>query len=165
MRLPNRKPGKYTFTQFDPQLTPAKLAELKKQLAQAKQKLPQAIREVQQYGENGDFSENAEYQVAKARLRGLNRRIDELTYQINHAELIAPPVDTHTVQTGHTVTVRVNGQEKTFTILGSSETNPAAGVISYHSPVGAALLGKRVGEHATVTTNNRTVQYEVLAIE
>lgn len=146
MRLPNRKPGKYTFPQFDPNITQAKLEELKQHLANVRKKLPQAIKEVQQYGENGDFSENAEYQVAKGRLRGLNKAVEELQYQINHAIIIPTPTDTRTVQIGHTVTVQVNGVEKTFTILGSTETNPAAGIISYQSPVGAALLGHSVGD-------------------
>lgn len=161
MRLPNRKPGKYTFPTFDPNITQAKLEELKQQLALTEKKLPQAIKEVQQYGENGDFSENAEYQVAKGRLRGLNKAVEELRYQINHAVLIPEPTDATTVQIGHTVTVQVNGVEKTFTILGSTETNPAAGIISYQSPVGAALLGKKVGDTVKIKTGAGEVTYLV----
>lgn len=165
MRLPNRKPGKYTFPTFDPNITQAKLEELKQQLALTEKKLPQAIKEVQQYGENGDFSENAEYQVAKGRLRGLNKAVEELRYQINHAVLIPEPTDATTVQIGHTVTVQVNGVEKTFTILGSTETNPAAGIISYQSPVGAALLGKKVGDTVKIKTGAGEVTYLVAGID
>ncbi|EKD79671.1 MAG: hypothetical protein ACD_41C00004G0001 [uncultured bacterium] len=164
MRLPNRKPGKYTFPQFDPHITAAKLQELQQALVSAQKKLPHAIREVQQYAENGDFSENAEYQVAKGRLRGLNKNVAELQYQINHAIIIASPIGTHTVQVGHHVTVEFKGETKTFTILGSVEANPAAGIISYHSPVGAALLGHKVGDIVMITTGNGDIAYTIIDI-
>jgi transcription elongation factor GreA len=153
MRLPNRKPGKHTFPTFDPQMTAEKLLGLQKKLADVKAALPQAIRETQQYGENGDFSENAEYQIAKGRLRTLNRVADELQYQINHASVIEKPRSGATVHIGHTVMVQtpdtINSLQR-FHILGSSETNPAAGIISYQSPLGAALLGHAVGETITL---------------
>lgn len=165
MRLPNRKPGKHTFPQFDPNITAAKLLELQQELAQVEKKLPQAIKEVQQYGENGDFSENAEYQVAKGRLRSLNRTVDELQYQINHAVIIPKPTDIITVQIGHHVTVQVDGVKKTFTILGSTESNPPAGIISYQSRVGAALLGKKVGDTVKIKTGAGEVTYLVTGID
>ncbi|EKD76352.1 MAG: hypothetical protein ACD_43C00143G0003 [uncultured bacterium] len=164
MRLPNRKLGKYTFTQFDPKITKAKLQILQKKLAQAKAALPQAIKETQQYGENGDFSENAEYQIAKGRLRALNRAIEELQYQINHAEMIAAPAGNTTVQIGHTVTIRNNNREQTFQILGSSETNPKAGIISYQSPLGSVLLGHLIGDTVKLKMANTAQEYIIVAI-
>ena len=65
---------------------------------------------------------------------------------------------------GHTVTVEVNGKQKTYQILGSSETDPARGIISHNSPLGAALLGKRVGERVRVPLNNKTVAYTIVNI-
>lgn len=165
MRLPNRKPGKYTFPQFDHVMTAEKLQAMKDKLAQLKSTtLPQAMRDTQRYGENGDFSENAEYQIAKGRLRGLNKLADELQYQINHATLIAPATDSHTIQIGHTVTITTGGKPSTFTILGSTESNPSAGVISYSSPLGAALLSHAVGDDVTVKAGGRDVDYTIVAI-
>lgn len=165
MRLPNRKPGKYTFPTFDSTMTAEKLKDLQTKLERVKKALPQAIKETQQYGENGDFSENAEYQIAKGRLRGLNRAVTELQYQIAHAQVIQAPTDTTTVQVGHTVTLTVGNQTKTFTILGSSETNPGAGIISYQSPLGAALLGHQLGETVSMQVGSQTVTCTILEIQ
>lgn len=165
MRLPNRRPGKYTFTQFDLRITAAKFAALQKKLAHLKATLPKAIQETQRYGENGDFSENAEYQIAKSRLRGLNRSIAELEYLINHAEIIAAPADINTVQIGHTVTLATDHTEQIFQILGSSETNPSAGIISYRSPLGAAILGHTVNETITLTIAGQAKQFTIKHIE
>ncbi|MBI2411231.1 MAG: GreA/GreB family elongation factor [Candidatus Kerfeldbacteria bacterium] len=164
MRLPNRKPGKYTFAKFDPVMTAEKFAALQKKLERIQAQLPQAIKETQKYAENGDFSENAEYQIAKSRLRGLNRAIDELQKQIHHAQIIEPAASTATVQIGHTVTITADGRKHTFQILGSTETNPKAGVISYTSPLGSALMGHAVGEITRVQIGDRQVEYTILSI-
>lgn len=165
MRLPNRKPGKYTFPKFDATMSAEKLAELQAKLAQVKKVLPQAIKETQQYGENGDFSENAEYQIAKGRLRGLNRALEELQYQIAHAEIIPAPLNNAAVHIGHRVTIRLNDRESTFKILGSSETNPSAGIISYQSPLGAALLDHKIGEVVEIKTGGSTTSCTIIAIK
>lgn len=165
MRLPNRKPGKYTFPTFDPTMTQAKFTALQAKVQRIKTELlPQAIKDTQKYGENGDFSENAEYQIAKGRLRGLNRTLAELQYQLAQAKIITPPSDTITVQIGHTVVISTNTTQHTFQILGSTETNPTAGIISHHSPLGAALLGHRVGETVILTRADSTVVYTIIAI-
>ncbi len=125
---------------------------------------PQAIRETQQYGENGDFSENAEYQIAKGRLRGLNRTIDELEKQIGQAIIIDTPQDTSTIQTGHTVVISANGIESTFQILGSTEANPTAGIISYLSPLGMALIGHSIGDTISLKVGDRTIEYTIISV-
>ncbi|MFA6475672.1 MAG: GreA/GreB family elongation factor [Patescibacteria group bacterium] len=158
MRLPNRKPGKYTFLAVDTTMTPEKLAALKEKLDRLKKVTrPQAMKDTRQYGENGDFSENAEYQIAKGRLRGLNRQIDELEYQINHAVIIATPKDADTVQIGHQVTLQTHTGAVTYQILGSSESNPTAGIISYQSPLGAALIGHKTGEIVKINNKEYTI--------
>lgn len=166
MRLPNRKPGKYTFKTFDPTMTQEKFETLQAKLEKIKKiTRPQVIKDTQKYAENGDFSENAEYQIAKARLRGLNRTIDELQQQLAHAKIIESPQDTATIQIGHTVTIAMNNLEKTFQILGSTETNPNAGIISYQSPLGAALLGHQIGDTVIMKIGDKEVHYEILAIQ
>ena len=161
MRLPNRKPGKYTFATFDPNVSPAKLDALKEKLKRLKTvSQPQAIKATQLAGENGDFSENAEYQIAKGKLRGINQAITELEYQINHAVIIETNPDTSTVQLGHTVTLEFNQATITYTILGSTEANPTAGIISNQSPLGKLLIGKKVGD--IVQLNKHT--YKLVSI-
>lgn len=151
MQTPKRKPGKYTHLKPDPHLTPAKYAELKEKLEHLKTiSRPRAAAEVRRLAEMGDFSDNAAYSIAKGRLRGLNQRMIDLEDQLKKAVIIKPASDATAVQLGHRVTVETAGKQKTYLILGSSETNPQAGVISYHSPVGAALLGRRAGDTVKV---------------
>lgn len=165
MRLPNRKPGKYTFPTFDPVMTEEKYQALQAKLDHIlKVSRPKAIKETQQYAENGDFSENAEYQIAKGRLRSLNKTIDEIQYQLAHAQVIKKPTNTLTVQIGHNVTFEVDGNKNTFQILGSTETNPKSGVISYKSPLGALLLGHAVGDEVSLRVRDKTVKYKITHI-
>lgn len=166
MRLPNRKPGKYTFAQFDPVMTEEKLQALKDKLERIqKHALPKAIKETRKYAENGDFSENAEYQIAKGRLRGLNQTVLELQQQISHAKIIQPDQNTETVQIGHRVTISTNNAEYTFQILGSTETNPSAGILSYQSPLGSALIGRKVGDNVKISAGDNEVEYTIIQIE
>lgn len=146
-----------TQEQFDALKT--KLEKLKKTVR------PQAIRDTQLYGENGDFSENAEYQIAKGRLRGINRTIDELEKRIGQATIIDTPQDTTSVQIGHSVVISANNIEQTFTILGSTESNPSAGVISYLSPLGAALIGRAIGDTISLEVGERVISYTIIRIE
>lgn len=165
MRTPNRKPGKYTFATFDPVMTQEKFNSLQTKLERILTVTrPQAIKETRQYAENGDFSENAEYQIAKGRLRGLNKTIDELQQQLSHAQIIPSPQNNLQVQTGHTVTISTNTTKQTFQILGPIEANPQAGIISYKSPLGALLLGHKVGDTVSLSIGDKVVPYKILEI-
>jgi transcription elongation factor GreA len=120
---------------------------------------------VARLAELGDFSENVEYQLAKGRLRWINDRILKLEREINDAEIIAPNKKTDTAQVGHTVTVECAGTTKTFQILGSSETRPEEGIISHTSPIGLALMGKRVGDVVKVKIGERQIEYKIKEIK
>jgi len=167
MRVPTRKPGKYANQANDPHVTAAKFTELKKHLEHLKKvSQPHAIAETQRMAAHGDFSENAGYQVAKARLRGINNRMLEIEEYLKHAIVITPNENTSTVQLGHRVTIKSSTSTKTYTILGSTETNPTAGVISHSSPLGMALLGHRVGDIVTIPlTKGKTASYTIKEIE
>jgi transcription elongation factor GreA len=112
----------------------------------------------------GDFSENVGYQVAKGRLRGLNQRILEIEDHLKNAVIFHPNKNTQVIQLGHTVTLEVNGKEKTYTILGSAETNPTAGIISHNSPIGAALLGHGVGEEVKIKLTDKETSFKIIKI-
>ena len=163
MRLPTRKSEKQNLQPVDLHITREKYEELTALRERLKKSRPKLGDEVKRLAEMGDFSENAAYQIAKGRLRGLNRRLDETQYLISHG-IIIQHSDSDTVQLGHRVTVETEGRQKTYQILGSTETDPTRGVISHHSPLGAALLGKRAGEKARVQLSNKTVIYTIVDI-
>ncbi len=165
MQIPYRKPGKFTFIKPDPLMTQAKFDELTKELQKLKEKRPWAASEVARLAELGDFSENAEYQHAKGRLRRINSEILRLEAEINQAEIISASKNSHIVSVGSTVTVKVEGKQKTYQILGSSETDPSKGIISRHSPIGSALLDHAVGDEVPIIINGRTVVYTIIAIQ
>ncbi len=165
MRVPIRKPDKYTHLKPDPLLTPTKLVELQDTLRRLKASRPRAAEEVKELSEGGDFSENAGYALAKGRLRGINQRILELEDQLKHAKVIAPAADTSTVQLGHRVTIEIAGKQETYHILGSTETDPGQGIISHNSPIGSALIGHRVGDSVTFRSATKLIECRVVNIE
>jgi transcription elongation factor GreA len=101
--------------------------------------------------EHGDLSENAEYEEAKNEQAFVEGRIQTLEGMLKTAVIIEHGDSEH-VSIGSSVTVESEDGEETFAIVGSAEARPAEGRISNESPVGRALLGKRVGEEATVKT-------------
>lgn len=165
MQIPYRKPGKFTNMIPDPLMTEAKLTELKNKLERLKNAQPQAAAEVSRLAQLGDFSENAEYQMAKGKLRGINNGILLLDRQINVAEIIKPNKDAGTVQLGSTVTIDDGARTRKYQILGSTETNPQKGIISHHSPIGAALFDHKVGDIVMVKMLDKENKYTILGIE
>lgn len=165
MRVPIRKPGKYTHSKTDLHLTQGKLNELKEELESLVTNIrPRAMKEVSRLAEMGDFSENAAYQISKGRLRGINARILDLEERIGKVVIIEPK-DNARIQIGHRVTVEVDGKQLTYLILGSTESDPGQNVISHTSPLGAALIGKAVGDTVTVKLKEKDVKYKIIKVE
>ena len=164
MRCPTRKPDKYLRGKSDPHITTAKFCDLKNKLEGLKKARPRVAEEVKRLASDGDFSENAAYQIAKGRLRGINQGIKETEDLLARAEIIEP-ADNGVVGLGNFVTVKSGGKNKTYQILGSTETDPAAGIISSSSPIGSALLGKRIGEKTMVKLKDKAIEYEIIKIE
>ncbi|MDD5071443.1 MAG: GreA/GreB family elongation factor [Patescibacteria group bacterium] len=164
MQVPIRKAGKYTNLKPDAHLTLEKLAELKIKLEKLRGVRPRLARDVKELSTTGDFSENAGYQMAKGRLRGINQRILDLEEMIKNAVIIKPK-KSGVVELGSTVIAEVAGKEKKYKILGSSETDPERGVISHNSAVGRGLLGRRAGETVKIKLGNKEVVYKVIKIE
>lgn len=161
MQVPYRKPGKYQSAPSDPLMTAGKFAELERKLERLKQRRPEAAAEVARLAELGDFSENVEYQLAKGRLRGINNSILKIGAELSAAQIIKPARGGGFIEVGHTVEVRMDGADKTFTILGSAETDPARGIISHNSPIGAALLGHAVGDEFDIVIAGKTIHCKV----
>lgn len=167
MRIPTRKPkpGEPAPEPVDLHITQETYDHYARDVERLKKQVRSRLAdEVKRLAEMGDFSENAAYQIAKGKLRGINRRIDELEYKVKHAVIITPRTD-GVVSLGSTVTVAVNGKKKTYRILGSTEVDIEKNIISHNSPLGQALLGKRAGETALLRREERMVEYRIVAVE
>ena len=115
----------------------------------------------------GDLSENSEYDIAREEQATVEAEIFELENKVKHASIIDPKkINTSKVNVGCTVTVLNMALKKEFSykIVGDAESNPAKGIISNISPVGAGLIGKKVGEIATIKTPGGIVNLQVVSI-
>jgi len=128
-------------------------------------KRPQITRRIQRAREFGDLSENSEYDAAKEEQSLLEARISQLEEVLPHAQIITPVQTADFVVIGSTVVVEIDGQVEEFTIVGSMEADPAARKISNESPVGAALLGAKIGEVVEVVTPIVRAKYKILKIK
>ena len=154
MRTPQRKPGKYTGFKPDPHITLYKHKGLCDELERLKNiKQPKAIKEVKRLALDGDFSENHAYSMAKGRLRGMNQRILDIEDHLKRAIIIEPNSNTEEVGLGSQVEVKINNKIKVYQILGSSETDPKRGIISHNSPIGKALMNRKINEEITKNEN------------
>lgn len=130
-----------------------------------RQEVAQKIKEAR---EQGDLSENAEYDAAKDEQRDIEARIEELEKILKNAEVVdEEEVDINKINIGCKVKlldVEFN-EELEYKIVGSTEANSLKGKISNESPVGKALMGAKVGESVAVETQAGTFTYKVLEIQ
>lgn len=165
MQTPYRRPGKNAHLAQDPHLTEARALEIREKLEHLQKNVRLKLAaEVALLAEGGDFSENAGYQAAKGRLRSVNQKILNYESQLRRAIIIKPQKQNDTVQLGHTVTITDGKKKKTYQILGSMETDPHQGVISHNSPLGAKLMGRRVGDTIKLTAGGKETEYKIVKI-
>lgn len=146
-------------------LTKTGLTELQKEFAELTEvKRPKLVERLANARSQGDLSENSDYQSAKEELEFLDGRIDELEEVIKNADVVSKTGGAG-VGLGTKVTVKINGKQTVFDIVGEWEADPANKKIAHDSPLGAALLGKKVGEMAEVEAPAGKLKYEILAIE
>jgi transcription elongation factor GreA len=151
-----------------PYLTPAGAERLRQELAQLKGKerdeIAQRLRSAIQ---NGDLSENADYHKAKEDQGFLEGKIQELEYILANAIIVDNEnTDRETVEVGVKVTIQEPGEEPiTYILVGAKEANPREGKISNESPIGKALLGKKIGEIAVAQTPSGEVHLKILDIQ
>lgn len=130
-----------------------------------RQEVAQKIKEAR---EQGDLSENAEYDAAKDEQRDIEARIEELEKILKNAEVVdEEEVDLEKINIGCKVRlldVEFN-EELEYKIVGSTEANSLKGKISNESPVGKALIGAKVGDSVVVETQAGTFTYKVLEIQ
>ena len=130
-----------------------------------RKEIAQKIKEAR---EQGDLSENAEYDAAKDEQRDIEARIDEIEKILKNAEVVVEEeVDLDKISVGCRVKIldMEYDEELDYKIVGSTEANSLKGKLSNESPVGKALLGAKVGEVVTVETQAGDLNYKVLEIQ
>lgn len=149
-------------------LTYAGLRKLEDELHDLKVvKRKEVAGKIKEAREQGDLSENAEYDAAKDEQRDIEARIEELEKILKNAEVVVEEeADLDKVSIGCSVKILdcEFDEELEYKIVGSTEANSLKGKISNESPVGKALLGKQVGDTVTVETSAGEFSYKVLSI-
>ncbi len=130
-----------------------------------RQEVAQKIKEAR---EQGDLSENAEYDAAKDEQRDIEARIEELEKILKNAEVVVEDeVDLDKINIGCRVRILdiEYSEELEYKIVGSTEANSLKGKISNESPVGKALIGRKIGDTVEVETPAGTFAYKILEIQ
>lgn len=150
-------------------LTKQGLEELKKEHEELlKKKRPEVVARVAAAREMGDLSENAEYSAAREELSFIDGRIEELEELLKQAVLITEDHGKgahHQVALGSEVTVKIGNKTDVYTVVGEWEADPAEKKISHQSPLGKALIGKKVGEALEVNAPAGKITYTVVTIK
>ena len=129
---------------------------------------PSIIKAIAEAREHGDLSENAEYHAAKEQQSFIEGRILELEYKLTRAEIIdTSSIKSDKILFGATIDLIDENTNKklTYKIVGVDETDVEKGLISVSSPVARSLMGKMVGDIATVHTPGGKTAYEILNIK
>jgi transcription elongation factor GreB len=147
-------------------ITPAGYARLEAELRRLVEiERPEVVKTVAWAASLGDRSENADYIYGKRRLREIDRRVRFLIKRLEGAEIVnSSGRDTDQIFFGATVRVKGASGEKTVTIVGVDEVDPAHGRVSWVSPIAKALLKAREGERVTLRTPAGEEKLEILEV-
>lgn len=146
------------------QLTKEGVEQLKRELADLESKSrPETVERLTKARSMGDLKENNAYHAAKEELGDIDGRILEIKHILKNAIIIEKD-NSGTAQLGSTLTVEVDGATRTFSIVGEFESDPMNGKLSQTSPIGAALLGAKVGMSVNIQLPAGTKTYKILKI-
>lgn len=148
-------------------LSKEKFDQLKHELEELKTSKRKEIADELEFAKSlGDLSENAEYHEAREAQAALEDRISQLESILASAQIVSAH-HSDIVEVGSTVHIKKAGdkKERVYTLVGSEETDTATGKISFKSPIGQALLGKKKGEEFTFQTPAGDAKYTVVSIE
>ena len=134
-----------------------------KELKESKRHI--AVERLQKARAMGDLSENSEYTAAKEDLALVEGRIQELQVILKDVEISDPHAAAQLVELGNTVIVEHNGEKNEFHIVGEFEADPLNKKLSQTSPIGKALLGRRIGEIVEVQVPAGPTSYKILDIK
>lgn len=146
-------------------LTKEGIAELEKELQGLIAERGPVAERIKSARELGDLSENAEYQTAREEHDKLEGRISEIEHILRNVQIITKPRSGSKVQVGSTVKLKGSSKTKEFQVVGTVEADPLNGKISDESPIGQALLGKKLGDSVDIVTPAETATYKITAIE
>ena len=146
------------------QITQTGLAALKQELADLQQKREKLVERLTRAREEGDLSENNDYIEAKNEIEFIDGRIAELQEVINNSQ-VAPNTSNSTIDIGNQVTLQIKNKTLTYHIVGEWEADPASRKISHESPLGQALIGKKVGEEVEVEAPVGKIKYKIVKID
>ncbi|HEX6258379.1 MAG TPA: transcription elongation factor GreA [Candidatus Saccharimonadales bacterium] len=145
------------------QLTLEGKKELELELEELKSRRVEAAERIANARDYGDLRENTEYDSAREEQARQETRIAEIEEILLNAEIITHTKSTK-IHVGSKVELKVKGKKVVYTIVGPVEADPLEGKISDESPIGAALIGKKVGDSVTIETPKGKVTYEIVAI-
>ncbi len=144
-------------------LTKEGINELKTEFEALVAQRPEIAERIKLAREFGDLSENAEYSSAMQERENVETRIAEIEHILSNVDEIKKPTGASKVQLGSTVKLK-NGTTKEFQVVGTVEADPLNGKISDESPIGQALLGKKVGDEVEIKTPADTTMYKIISI-
>ena len=130
-----------------------------------KNKKPKAIDRLGKARSMGDLSENSEYTAAKEELAFVEGRVQEIQQVVDNAEVTNNNNVGDFVQIGSSVTVELNGKNDIFQIVGEFEADPMNKKLSQNSPIGQALIDKKIGDLIEVNIPAGKVQYKIVGIK
>ena len=142
-------------------LTKEGVEELEKELELLNSKKPEIADAIRTARELGDLKENAEYQAARADQENNENRISEITNILQNVEIIKKPKGDSKVQLGSSVKLKNGKQVKEFKVVGTVEADPLNGKISDESPIGSALIGKKLGDMVEIKTATEVLEYKI----
>lgn len=148
------------------EITQTGLDALKKEYASlVDDKRPKLVDRLENARQQGDLSENQDYKTAREELEFLDGRIDELKYVVDNAVVAKKNGKVGVVAIGTKVTVKSSDGKMVFELVGHWEANPLHKKISHSSPLGQALMGKKVGDKVDVDAPAGKIAYTVLTVE
>ncbi len=148
------------------QLTREGFENLQKELKDLlENKKPAAVDRLSKARAMGDLSENSEYVAAKEDLALVEGRVQEVEEIIKTAEVVSNHNGNHVVDVGVAVTVEADGKQDVFQIVGEFEADPMNKKLSHTSPIGKALVGKKVGDIVEVEIPAGKILYKILEIK
>lgn len=131
--------------------------------AELEAKRPEAVDHLKKSREMGDLSENGYYKASRQQLNFIDARLRRVTRLITLAKIVSSSGD-GTAQIGSVIKLKDADKEYEYTLVGGYESDPSQHTISHQSPLGRALIGKKVGDTIVVHAPARTMTYTVLSV-